>query len=109
MGHTTSGVYHVTPLGTRFGYDVYCDMETDNGGWLVKLLVFSNTFLEEKRVRMPHSSQPNYPLRLLMIIRLSTHTHTCTHRFHENPLFNYQKADNKIFVCKFSKNVKSKL
>ena len=23
--------------------------------------------------------------------------------------FNYQKADNKIFVCKFSKNVKSKL
>ena len=24
-------------------------------------------------------------------------------------LFNYQKADNKIFVCKFSKNVKSML
>ena len=24
-------------------------------------------------------------------------------------LFNYQKADNKMFVCKFSKNFKSKL
>ena len=24
-------------------------------------------------------------------------------------LFNYEKADNKIFICKFSKNVKSKL
>ena len=24
-------------------------------------------------------------------------------------LFNYQKADDKIFVCKFLKNVKSKL
>ena len=35
LGHTTSGVYHVTPCGTRFGYDVYCDMETDGGGWLV--------------------------------------------------------------------------
>ena len=37
LGHTTSGVYHVTPSGTRFGYDVYCDMETEGGGWLVKL------------------------------------------------------------------------
>ena len=36
MRHTTSGVYHVTPTGTFRGYDVYCDMETDGGGWLVK-------------------------------------------------------------------------
>ena len=39
LGHTTSGVYHVTPCGTRFGYDVYCDMETDGGGWLVIILI----------------------------------------------------------------------
>ena len=26
-----------------------------------------------------------------------------------SPSYNYQKADNKIFVCKFSKNIKSKL
>ena len=28
---------------------------------------------------------------------------------HEFKIFKYQKADDKIFVCKFSKNVKSKL
>ena len=37
MRNTTSGVYHVTPEGTFRGYDVYCDMETDGGGWLVIL------------------------------------------------------------------------
>ena len=39
LGHTKSGVYHVTPCGTHFGYDVYCDMETDGGGWLVNFEV----------------------------------------------------------------------
>ena len=34
-GHTKSGVYHVIPVGTRSGFDVYCDMTTDDGGWLV--------------------------------------------------------------------------
>ena len=34
-GHTTSGVYHVTPPHAFSGYDVYCDMTTDGGGWLV--------------------------------------------------------------------------
>ena len=38
MGFTTSGVHHVTPLGVYKGFDVYCDMETDNGGWLVSSL-----------------------------------------------------------------------
>ena len=49
IGHTSSGVYHVTPLGTRFGYDVYCDMETDGGGWLVKFGL--NLILLVKNVR----------------------------------------------------------
>ena len=35
MGHTRSGMYHVTPYGACTGYDVYCDMATDGGGWLV--------------------------------------------------------------------------
>lgn len=33
--HNTSGVYYVTPIGMHTGYDVYCDMTTDGGGWLV--------------------------------------------------------------------------
>ena len=35
MGFTESGVYIVTPAGTSEGIEVYCDMYTDNGGWLV--------------------------------------------------------------------------
>ena len=34
-GQNSSGVYHVTPRGTHNGFDVYCDMETEDGGWLV--------------------------------------------------------------------------
>ena len=30
-----SGVYHVTPSCSRTGYNVFCDMTTDGGGWLV--------------------------------------------------------------------------
>ena len=35
LGFTKSGVYHVTPTGFHDGFDAYCDMETDSGGWLV--------------------------------------------------------------------------
>ena len=35
FGFYKSGVYHVTPDGTWKGLDVYCDMATDGGGWLV--------------------------------------------------------------------------
>ena len=38
MGFNTSGVYHITPIGVYRGFDVYCDMETDDGGWLVSSL-----------------------------------------------------------------------
>ena len=44
IGHLSSGKYNVTPKGTRFGYEVYCDMDTDGGGWLVgyNFLFYSN-------------------------------------------------------------------
>ena len=35
MGFTTSGLYHVTPVGTFSGFDVWCDLDTEGGGWLV--------------------------------------------------------------------------
>ena len=34
LGFTQSGVYTINP-DTHDGYNVYCDMDTDGGGWLV--------------------------------------------------------------------------
>lgn len=34
-GNTQSGVYKVTPPGEA-QIEVYCDMDTEGGGWLVK-------------------------------------------------------------------------
>ena len=34
-GVTESAVHHVTPVGSYTGLDVYCDMTTENGGWLL--------------------------------------------------------------------------
>ena len=36
-----SGVYRITPVGTYRGFDVYCDMNTDDGGWLVCFILFT--------------------------------------------------------------------
>ena len=45
MGFNTSGVYPITPMGVYKGFDVYCDMETDNGGWLVSSLTDNGGWL----------------------------------------------------------------
>ena len=34
-GETMSGIYRITPEGATDSYDVFCDLDTDGGGWLV--------------------------------------------------------------------------
>ncbi|XP_038058721.1 ficolin-2-like [Patiria miniata] len=34
-GHNVSGIYTIIPAGFNDGLQVYCDMETDGGGWIV--------------------------------------------------------------------------
>jgi hypothetical protein len=34
----SSGIYKIFPEDSLDGFDVYCDMETDNGGWTVSQL-----------------------------------------------------------------------
>jgi hypothetical protein len=44
-GNTKSGVYKVTPPGEA-QIDVYCDMDTEGGGWLVNESVLSISMLK---------------------------------------------------------------
>ena len=36
-GTTTSAIYKVTPVGMNSEIEVYCDMKTDGGGWVVSI------------------------------------------------------------------------
>ena len=38
-GHQSSGVYSVYSIDMGTSVDVYCDMETTSGGWLVRKLL----------------------------------------------------------------------
>ena len=46
LGHNASGIYHVTPIGTFSGFDVFCDMVKDGGGWLVIMLNSNKNYLK---------------------------------------------------------------
>ena len=47
MGFTTSGLYHVTPVGTFSGFDVWCDLDTEGGGWLVCMTECGGSFTDD--------------------------------------------------------------
>ena len=43
MGHNTSGIYEIWPVNRVIGEKpvyVYCDMETNGGGWTVSVFDF---------------------------------------------------------------------
>ena len=39
LGHNTSAVYRVVPLGMYSEMDVYCDQVDDGGGWIVNIFL----------------------------------------------------------------------
>ena len=42
LGHNTSAVYRVVPLGMYSEMNVYCDQVEDGGGWIVNILSCSS-------------------------------------------------------------------
>lgn len=71
-GYNESGVYHVKPLGTHFGFKVYCDMITDDGGWLVRIDKIIITLSLSPKISKPHIffSVPLVKLLLLVLLLL---------------------------------------
>lgn len=62
-GESTSGYYVIDPYGDRQRLiTVYCDMETENGGWTVNIALSINCYL---------SSFLSFSLLLALTIRLS--------------------------------------
>lgn len=53
MGHNISGVYEIWPMSRVTegkSLDVYCDMETDRGGWTVSLFDFYQRLLDFRKI-----------------------------------------------------------
>ena len=44
LGHNSSGVYRVVPLGMHSEMNVYCDMVEDDEGWIVNFLLCISMF-----------------------------------------------------------------
>ena len=54
---TGSGVYSIyNPVDPVNKKDVYCDMETDGGGWLVRNVLTTNSLLKEHTIMILYSS-----------------------------------------------------
>ena len=96
-GNTQSGVYTVKPPGLTSGIQVYCDMQTDGGGWLVSSL--------QEYVRSTSQSiafaLPSFLIRIGMPTRL--HSCTCTAVWFVQKIKPAQFHITLKVYCKFSR------